>query len=100
MDKQDLIAYLEEEKAQRQSKITEYGDACERLEIAKSAYEDAQRIVDNYGDITSVNAEIDKINGFISLLTEENKAEDTVATDGVREDCYAIGGNLGDTTVE
>ena len=100
MDKQDLIAYLEEEKAQRQSKITEYGDACERLENAKRAYEDAQRIVDNYGDITSVNAEIDKINGLISLLTEETKAEDTVATGVVCDDCYAIGGNLDNTTVE
>lgn len=100
MDKQDLIAYLEEEKAQRQNKVAEHRDACERLEIAKRAYEDAQRIVDNYGDITSVNAEIDKIDGFISLLTEETKAEDTVATDVVCEDCYAIGGNLGNTTVE
>lgn len=100
MDKQDLIAYLEEEKAQRQNKVAAHGEACEKLEIAKRAYEDAQRIVDNYGDITSVNAEINKINGFISLLTEENKAEDTVATNVACGDCYSISGSLDNTTIE
>lgn len=83
MDKQDLITYLEEEKAERQAKTNDYVVACEQLEAARCAYEDAQKIVDSFGSIDSINAEIEKINGFITLLTAEEKTEDTsVGTEG------------------
>ncbi len=83
MEKQDLITYLEEEKAERQAKANDYAVACEQLEAARCAYENAQKIVDSFGSIDNINAEIEKINGFITLLTTEEKTEDTnVDTEG------------------
>lgn len=75
-DKQDLIFYLEEQKSQRLTKINDYGDACERLEIAKRAYENAQKAVEDFGDMTDLHAEVEKIDGFINLLTNETNVED------------------------
>lgn len=75
-DKQDLILYLEEQKSQRLAKINDYGDACERLEIAKSAYENAQKAVEDFGEVSDLHAEVEKIDGFINLLTNETNVED------------------------
>lgn len=67
--KQELINYLEQERSQRQTKIIEYGKACEDLEEAKKIYNDAKSKVDSFGNVEILNAEIEKISGFINDLT-------------------------------
>lgn len=69
-NKEELLLYLQEQKEQRLMQVNGYGYACEVLEAAKKAVEEAQANVEKFGNIADVHAEIAKIDGFINLLTE------------------------------
>lgn len=72
MEKNDLILYLEQQKAERIAEANRYELAKEELELAQKALEQAQKKVDEFGDISAIPAEIEKINGFIDFLQNEN----------------------------
>lgn len=86
MEHEALLRYLNEQLAERDAFLAKFEEAKAHAEEAKVVYEEAVRAVQNFGNVTKVQADKEYVQALIAQYSVQPEAVDVAVADGVAVD--------------